>query len=628
MLVVVVLFLARRRRIPQLWSLSRETARTVLEDRRSLALACWLSIVVLVIAAGFLGSLRPDVSFDGLAYHLPEIRDFAQRGQVEPLANIDVTLLWRNYDTFLGIGYLAGGERVVRLLHFFVGLAAFGSAVALSRRLGNRGSGALALLVLAACPAACAQLKETYVDLPAALFLTAAAVEIAASEKEPRRLWLGGFLFGGAVATKIFALLASVALLALMIRRHRASPRYLLTFALCAAIPLLPWFVWSQARFGFFLAPYSHAWRERSLESTGGVHIPHGQQTKFTESGAAGFFRFPYDRTFRSVRLVTDGGGFVGFLPLLLLVGVAGWGVPGFALFCAAALAALLPWHFLSNAQVIAPSIRFLVPLYPLYAVFAALGIRHLTGNFRGGLGAGAAVSLAALSIALPAQLLSAPFDAQIALGRVSREQALSAYLPAYPLLRHLQPGDRVLFLGGRDRYHCPAKRILTDTAVLRMTRDPNRVRDLLRRLRITHIVNFDQRRDLAEFKSIAACIERIDQHAHAALYRFDWEKQNCPAPRVREAEGPRAFEGPAKAAPRSEDRFDSRRADLEGGRSSTRLFTLVEPSPFDPQHSDTTGSSETSLCFRRRARAPCDYLGVNAQVSSVGYFAGLAAIA
>ena len=351
-------------------------------------------------------------------------------------------------------------------------------------------------------------------------------------------------------------------------------------------------------------------------------------QTKFTESGAAGFFRFPYDRTFRSVRLVTDGGGFVGFLPLLLLVGVAGWGLPGFALFCAAALAALLPWHFLSNAQVIAPSIRFLVPLYPLYAVFAALGIRRLTGDFQGGLGTAAAVSLATLSIALPAQLLSAPFDAQIALGRVSREEALSAYLPAYPLLRHLQPEDRVLFLGGRDRYHCPAKRILTDRAVLRVTRDPNSVRDLLRRLRITHIVNFDQRRDWAEFNSVAACIERIDQHAPAALYRFNWEKEKCPGPRVREAEDPRAFEGPAKAAPTSEDRLRTRRADFEGSRSGTRLFTLVEPSPLDPQHLDTVRLWEASLCFRWRARAPCDYVGVNARAPSVGYFAELARIA
>jgi hypothetical protein len=140
--------------------------------------------------------------------------------------------------------------------------------------------------------------------------------------------------------------------------------------------------------------------------------------------------------------------------------------------------------------------------------------------------------------------------------------------------------------------------------------------------------VNFDPRRDWAEIDSVGACIEKVDQHAPAALYRFNWEKENCPGPRVREAEGPRAFEGPAKAAPTSEDRRGSRRMDLEGRRSGTRLFTLVEPSPFDPQHSDAIGSSETSLYFRWRARAPCDYLGVNAQASSVGYFAELAAIA
>ncbi|HEX7254010.1 MAG TPA: hypothetical protein VF376_14100, partial [Thermoanaerobaculia bacterium] len=132
-LIALILVLARMRRIPQLWSLSRTAARHLLDGRRSLVHALWLTIVVLVIGADFLGSLRPDVSFDGLAYHLPEIRDFAQQGRVEPLANNDLTLLWRNYETFLGMGYLAGGDQVVRLLHFFVALATFGSAVALAR---------------------------------------------------------------------------------------------------------------------------------------------------------------------------------------------------------------------------------------------------------------------------------------------------------------------------------------------------------------------------------------------------------------------------------------------------------------------------------------------------------------
>jgi hypothetical protein len=101
----------------------------------------------------------------------------------------------------------------------------------------------------------CAPLKRPSWVL-AALCLIAATTEIAGSNRENRRSNLGGFLFGGAIVTKVFALWGSVALLVLLLRRRR-SPRALLAFAFWAAIPLLLWLAWSQSRFGFFLSPYS-----------------------------------------------------------------------------------------------------------------------------------------------------------------------------------------------------------------------------------------------------------------------------------------------------------------------------------------------------------------------------------
>src|SRR5262249_19869888 len=162
------------------------------------------------------------VFFDSNAYHLPEIRDFAIRGRVVPLPNVFETSLWHSYETFLGAGFLAGGERVVRLLHFLIGLAAFASAATLARRLRTAAPVSLVLLAMAAVPALCAQLKETLAELPAALLLTAAAAELVPREGEARRGRLSGFLFGGAAATKIFALLGSVGFLILLLRRPGA----------------------------------------------------------------------------------------------------------------------------------------------------------------------------------------------------------------------------------------------------------------------------------------------------------------------------------------------------------------------------------------------------------------------
>ena len=118
------------------------------------------------------------------------------------------------------------------------------------------------------------------------------------------------------------------------------------------------------------------------------------------------------------------------------------------------------------------------------------------------------------------------------------------------------------------------------------MTRDPNRVRDLLRRLRITHIVNYDQRRDLAEFIRSPPASRKLSN--------------TLPQPSIDSIGRGKTVRAPASARLRY----------ISGG------WILVSV------------SLETSLYFRERTRAPCDYLGVNAQTASVGYFAELATIA
>src|SRR5262249_36704165 len=194
-----------------------------------------------VLFLGLLGALRPDLSWDALSYHLPQIRDFAQKGRVEPLPNLyPVAYLWRTYDTYLGLGYLAGGDRVVRLLHLAIGFSAFGATALLPKRLGGESGPPLPLLAVATCPNASVQLMETYVDLPAALILAASAAELAESRREPRRALLAEFLFGGAAAAKFFSLLGTVGMAALAIRRQLA-PRRALAVLLFAAIPLVPW---------------------------------------------------------------------------------------------------------------------------------------------------------------------------------------------------------------------------------------------------------------------------------------------------------------------------------------------------------------------------------------------------
>src|SRR5262249_5015937 len=176
--IALAIVLIRRNRTRVLWSLIRGTTSEFLDRRRTVSEALWLAIIAAAVGAAFIGVLRPDISFDALSYHLPEARDFAEHGRVRIFPQIPETLLWHNYDTFLGGAFLAGGERTVRFLHFLVGLSIFGAATSLARRLGRGGETPLVLLAIAAFPAGFVQLEETYVDLFAALCLTASAFEL------------------------------------------------------------------------------------------------------------------------------------------------------------------------------------------------------------------------------------------------------------------------------------------------------------------------------------------------------------------------------------------------------------------------------------------------------------------
>ena len=531
-LAAALLLWIRRRRIPELARRIADAPRALLSGRLSRIDALWIAVVVAFLFPGFLGALRPDLSWDALAYHLPQIRDFAEKGRVLPLPNLyPATYLWRNYDTYLGLSFLAGGERVVRFVHLGMGLAAFAATSVLARRLGSRVRCPLAVLALCAVPAASLQLRNTFVDLPAALFLAAAAAEVAASREEPRRVWLGGFLFGGAVATKIFAVLAAPALALLLVRRHRGSSSRLFVFALFAAIVLVPWLALSQSRLGFFLAPYYDPLRAQRSDPRAAIYgppiDPEGPPSP-PRLDVVRFLRLPYDLTFDPTYF-SRFGEYTGLLAFLLLPGLAGWGRRRLWLLGAAGLAVAAPLYVASSLHWIVFTARYFVPIYPLYAAAAGLGWERLTEGFRGRLGGAAAVSIAAVALAVSIPLVFAPGDLRNAVGHVPAERVLSA-LPSYPLWTHVRPEDRVLLLGDPDRYHCPARVIVSDTLVFPTERvDPNRWKTEWGPMGVNVILHRSDRRDAAAFlRSLGGCLHPVAANGVATLYRVDRDREDC----------------------------------------------------------------------------------------------------
>jgi len=523
--VLAAVVLARARRLGALARLARAGCRLPEGDGPAWIAAAWLAFAALVIFAAWVGALSPDVSWDGLAYHLPEARDIARLGRVAVRPDlVPHSLLWRNHDAYIALGFFYGGERVVRLLQFGFGVAVFGAALALCRRLRFEGSAALVVLALAAFPLAMLQLRATYVDWPAALLVTAAAAELAAGRADSGRLRLAGFLFGGAVATKVFALGAVPALLILCVRaRPRPSPRQAAGALAGALVALGPWLAWSARHAGSIVAPYAASPGEL-VERVASGHY-------FRESPASGaaapprapgarlraLVGLPYDLVFHSSRFESNGDGYNGVLALVLLVGLAGWDARRAALFCVAAVPWLVPWSLLYL-----PSIRYLFPVYPLYAVFCAEGLRRLTGRFAGARGAAAGLALLGAAVAFPVQLGSSGVEWKVAAGLMSGEQSLAARLPGYRLWPGVTARDRVLFVGENDRFHCPAELAWSAEylPVAAWGRDPAAWRAGLDALGVTLVLHRTDRRPSGLPAGLDDRLEPVGRDGTTILYR------------------------------------------------------------------------------------------------------------
>jgi hypothetical protein len=178
----------------------------------------------------------------------------------------------------------------------------------------------------------------------------------------------------------------------------------------------------------------------------------------------------------------------------------------------------LVPWSLLYL-----PSIRFLLPVYPLYAVFCAEGLRRVTSRFAGRWGAAAGIALLGAAAAFPVQFGSSGLEWRVAAGRVSREESLAARLPGYRLWPNVSARDRVLFFGENDRFHCPAALAWSEEFLPASAwgRDPSAWRAGLDELGITHLLyRSDRRSEGPLLEALGDRLELVGRDGPAVLYR------------------------------------------------------------------------------------------------------------
>jgi hypothetical protein len=523
---------ARWRRIKEYATRMRRGGRPKDEEAPRILRALWLALAVAALAVVWFRVLGPDLSWDALAYHLPEARDVARHDQVAIVPDLfPHSLLWRMHANFLALGFFAPhGDRVVQFLNFFFGLTAFGATALLARRVGAGASAPLVILALVGFPVILFQLHSSYADWPAAAFVAASAAEFAGSRGRPRRTWLGAVLFGAAVATKPYALCAAPALAMLFARRGHWRLGRIAAAILLSLAPVIPWMIWSSRHFGSFLAPVS-AHSADTVESLPGGRlalVPAGsrppshprEEPSRPRRSLAGFLRLPYDLTFHSSRFQGFRDGYFGLLALLLAVGILGWGPVPLLLFALSAAAALVPWYLGPS-----PSIRYLFPIYPLYAMFTATGISRGTGRFSGKVGLAAGVALAAAVLAFPVPYDPKVREVKAAFGLLRREEVLTRELPSYSLWKHVEPKDRAILIGEYDRFHCPAELAYRTKyiPVRYWENDAERWRRELRRFGITVVVVSSGATDRASLVSAlvdSGDLRLVAQNRGTSLYR------------------------------------------------------------------------------------------------------------
>ena len=196
---------------------------------RSMAERAGVALLTFVLGMHWLVCLKPETSADGLAMHLAIPADIAVHHAMtfEP-SRILWAVMPMGADWSYSIVYLLGGEPAARLLNFCMLLVLCGLLYAGVRRWVDRAPAMLLVALFASSPLVQLVTGSLFVEnlLAATLLGLLSALWRFRDTGDARYLYLGGFLAGIALTTKLAALPVVVLALpfaCLEVRRHRTK---------------------------------------------------------------------------------------------------------------------------------------------------------------------------------------------------------------------------------------------------------------------------------------------------------------------------------------------------------------------------------------------------------------------
>ena len=464
-----------------------------------------LAVLMCVLAVHTVHAALPERMYDAALMHLAVPTSVASHREWA----FDVSLYsWAvmpmGADWLYTAGYLLGGEAAARLLNFGVHATVVALLYVELRERLPRPAAALLAAVYSATPLAVLESASLFVENALSLFLFAAAVFLARAWRSHR--WqdgpLLGLLLGAALATKLLAVFAALAVIPLgAYSLARSLDRRQLAAAVAGA---------SAVVLATGAVPYLYAWHAAGNPVLPYLnHIfksPYFSAYDLRDTRWMGNLRLGYlfDATFRSWRFGELRSGCFGFQHLLFLP--AGALAAAFCGRRAARIVLAVGLAYCAGVLYQTQYVRYLYPAFPLLALAEAEAVRLAVARPL----AGAAVTALA-ACALVANLAFMPtsgwtvegFHTEAIFSTAAREDLVARTIPQRPLLRLAteRDGKRVRMLQIGD----PVGMDLQGVAVYTTWHGPEasgrllRVRGeqdfarLVRHYRLTHVLH-DQR--------------------------------------------------------------------------------------------------------------------------------------
>ncbi len=412
-----------------------------------------VTLCALCLVPSLVVALSDDAEYDVLWYHLGVPQVYALEGKVVELPECVHSHFCHGVEMLYTLALVIAGQPLPQLMHFLSALLTAALLFGLGRRVGGPTCGWLASLFFYALPLVSLESGHAMSDLFATLYAFAAvyaAMRWLDSQYSPL-LTLTGCFVGLAAGAKLSTLLFLLPLGVLVLvrtcwlsRSNRGAVRDLVLCGTASLLTVSPWLVFEWSRTGNPLFPfYNNVFRSPLWE-------PVNEALDLALSGigqsVSGLFLLPWHVTAGAGVFGDHGwGGLEGLAFISLPLTVLLWDrrlwrqvwLPGGVL-----LGGCLVWYM--RAQVL----RYLLPLAPLMALFAAINATILwsalgTTSPRRALilGTGLTTLLCWFQGAswwAMKQSAAEGYPWHVAFGREDSKDALRYILPEYDLLRFL----------------------------------------------------------------------------------------------------------------------------------------------------------------------------------------------